>query len=120
MATPTHYSAVVLLEFFPAWLALSRVKRNEIAGKAQDIIAKYPEVTVRWFDADALGHGYTDFAFCEFDDLQRYHFLWEALRDTEIFTHPYATIKDVILGIESGYQAYEEELAQRGETENAA
>lgn len=72
-----------------------------------EIAARHPDVSLRWFDADALGHGYSDFVVCEFSEMARYHFLWEELRDTALFSTPYLHIKDVILGIERGYELYE-------------
>jgi len=103
--------AIVLLEFEARWLALSREERGGWAARIAAILVRHPGVGVRWFDADALGRGYTDMVLCEFDDLMAYHFLWEELRDTELFSTPYLRIKDVQLGIERGYEAYE--AAQR-------
>lgn len=44
-----------------------------------------------WFDADALGSGYTDFVALSLSGIAR----------------PYVRIVNVFLGIERGYQAYE-------------
>ncbi len=104
---PLRLVAVVLLQFEARWLALSRARRREVAAGATEITGRHPGVAVRWFDADALGHGYTDFVLCEFTDVAAYHFLWEELRDSPLFTTPYVHIKDVVLGIERGYEAYE-------------
>ena len=101
------FAAVVMLQFEPAWLALSRAERGEHAARVAAIVAKHPDVTFRWFDADALGHGYSDFVTCEFRDMAAYHFLWEEMRDDVIFSTPYVRITDVVLGIERGYEAYE-------------
>ena len=68
-------------------------------------------MTFRWVDADGLGRGYTDFAICEFSDLEEYHFLWEEIRDTELFTRPLVVMKDVLLGVEDGFRRYEAEAA---------
>jgi hypothetical protein len=106
-----RYAAVVLLEFEPAWLALPRERRREIAAGLAAIAGRHREVEVRWFDADAFGRGYTDFVVCECHDLERYHFLWEELRDSVLFTTPYARQKDVVLGLERGYERFEQSLA---------
>lgn len=50
----------------------------------------------------------------ECNDLEHYHFLWEELRDSVLFTTPYARLKDVVLGLERGYQRYEASLAAAG------
>ena len=107
MPSPLRLVAVVLLQFEPAWLALPRERRREIAALAGDIAGRHRDVALRWFDADALGHGYSDFVLCEFTDIAAYHFLWEELRDSALFTTPYVHIRDVVLGIERGYEAYE-------------
>lgn len=111
MTTPRTL-AVVRLAFDPAWLALTREERGRHAERLGAICARHAQhVLVRWFDADALGAGYTDFVLCEFTDLLAYHFLWEELRDDLVFARPYVRLVDVSLGIERGYQAYEERAA---------
>ena len=107
MPSPLRLVAVVLLQFEPRWLALSRVERGEIAAIVTEIAGRHPGVTLRWFDADALGHGYTDFVVCEFMEIAAYHFLWEELRDSTLFSTPYLHIRDVMIGLERGYEAYE-------------
>ncbi|MCA9692537.1 MAG: darcynin family protein [Nannocystaceae bacterium] len=99
--------AVVTLQVHPAWLALTRAERSARVAALAPVLARYPDVRVRWCDADALGRGYTDFALCEFDDLLRYHSLWEELRDTPLFTTPYMELRDALLGIEDGYRHHE-------------
>jgi hypothetical protein len=99
--------SIVLLEFEPAWLALSRDERRAHAARATEIAGRHADVELRWFDADALGNGYTDFAVCEFVSLMAYHALWEELRDLPLFGTPYVRIKGTHLGIERGYERYE-------------
>lgn len=103
-----RYAAVVVLELLPAWLARPREERNRIASGVGKILERYEDVSFRWFDADVLGHGYTDFVLCEFSDLERYQFLWEEIRDTDFFTVPYASLKHVMLGCEEGFRRFEE------------
>ena len=102
-------AAVVRLAVEPSGLAVPRTRRREIAAAIPDICARYPEVTLEWFDADALGNGFTDFVICRFSDMKSYHFLWEELKDTEVFAAPYMRISGVDLGIERGYEHYEAE-----------
>ena len=107
---PFAFAAVVRLAFEPAWLALPRPERRTWAGRVSDLCARYPKVSLTWYDSDALGSGYTDFVICRFTDFAGYHFLWEELRDLELFSRPYVRIVDVTLGIERGYEAYERSL----------
>jgi len=109
---PLPMAAIVYLAFEPAWLALTREERGRIAGKTGAILARHPRVTFEWFDADAFAGGFSDFAICRFSDLRAYHHLWEELRDTEIFTRPYARIVNVTTGIENGFQDYEASLSE--------
>jgi hypothetical protein len=110
--SPPNFTFVVALEFEPAWLALGRDVRRDWAGRVAAIAARHPTVTTRWFDADAFGRGYTDFAICECADPEAYHALWEELRDTELFSTPYLRIRDVKFGIERGYERYEARAAK--------
>ena len=102
-----RYTAIVALELLPAWLARSRDERNAATERLSPILERYHDVTFRWFDADALGSGYSDFVICEFSDLERYQFLWEEIRDTEFFTVPLASITSVMLGSENGFRRFE-------------
>lgn len=104
---PLPMAAIVYLAFEPAWLALSREERRVHAQTVGGILARHPQVSFEWFDADALAGGFSDFAICRFSDMRAYHHLWEELRDTEIFAHPYARIVNVTTGIENGFQDFE-------------
>ncbi|MBE1443775.1 MULTISPECIES: darcynin family protein [unclassified Paenibacillus] len=107
-----RYVLIVLLEFYPSWLALPREERRSHAGKLQEIIQTYSaHVKVRFCDAEALpGKDYTDFVICETDDMAQYHYMWEEIRDSEPYTKGYMKIKDVIMGMENAFQAYESEI----------
>jgi hypothetical protein len=99
---------VVALQLLPSWLALDRGARRAKAEPMQAIAARHQSrVSFDWFDADALGNGFSDWVLCRFDDLDHYHALWEEIRDTEVFAHPYAEITQVMLGLADGYQRFE-------------
>ncbi len=108
MPRPLEMIAVVYLAFTPSWLALTRQQRRQHAALISEILARHPGVSFSWFDADALSGDHTDFAICRFTEMRAYHHLWEELRDTEIFSHPYARIVRVSMGIENGFQDYED------------
>ncbi|AOK92267.1 darcynin family protein [Paenibacillus sp. SEL1] len=109
-----RYMMIVLLEFYPSWLALPREERRKYAGALQATIQKYSEhVQVRFFDAEALpGKDYTDFVVCETEDMKQYHYMWEEIRDSEPYTKGYMKIKDVVMGMENAFQSYESEMLQ--------
>ncbi len=112
---PLPMAAIVYLAFEPAWLALSRAERAEYAEGIGAILARHPDVSFDWFDADVLAGGHTDFAICRFSHMRAYHHLWEELRDTEIFSKPFARIVNVTLGIENGFQDYEAAIAEEAD-----
>lgn len=109
-----RYMMIVLLEFYPSWLALPREERRKHAEALQATIQKYREhVQVRFFDAEALpGKDYTDFIVCETEDMKQYHYMWEEIRDSEPYTKGYMKIKDVVMGMENAFQSYESEILQ--------
>jgi hypothetical protein len=109
--TDLQYAAIVRLAVEPSWLALPREERRTIARVIEEICARHRDVALDWYDADALGNGFSDFVVCRFADLGRYHFLWEELKDTALFATPYMRIVGVDLGIAQGYEAYEAQLA---------
>lgn len=103
-----RYGAVVAMKFLPAWLALDRESRRARAAAMYEVAGRYrDDVSVEWYDADALGTGHTDWVMCRFDSLDRYHAMWEELRDLDVFFHPYAEIVDVRLGLRDGYERFE-------------
>lgn len=110
---PLPMAAIVYVAFEPDWLALSRETRQHHATGIADILARHPQVTFDWFDADALAGSHTDFVLCRFSDMRAYHHLWEDLRDTEIFAKPFARIVNVSLGIVKGYEDYEDAIRRQ-------
>jgi hypothetical protein len=109
--TDLNYGIIVMLEFYPSWLALPREKRRELAKDLYEIVGKYQEqVKVKFFHADALGGRYTDFVICETTDMKHYHFMWEEIRDTIAYSQGYFKIKDVVMGIQNAYRQFEIEV----------
>jgi hypothetical protein len=49
----------------------------------------------------------------ETSDLAQWNHLWEALRDTEVFSVPYFSVETINAGIEDGYLSYEATLGQQ-------
>ncbi|SDC91604.1 Darcynin, protein of unknown function [Paenibacillus sp. UNCCL117] len=106
-----QYGVIVLLEFSPSWLSLSRENRRELAGGLYAIIGKYAgQVHVEYYDADAFHGSCSDYVVCRTADLKHYHYMWEEIRDSPVYAGGYMRIKDVITGIRNGYQAYESEV----------
>ncbi|MED0984574.1 hypothetical protein [Bacillus paramycoides] len=47
---------------------------------------------------------------CETKNIQKYHYIWEEIRDHSINTEGHMKIKDVIMGMEEAYKNFEEDL----------
>ncbi|MER5781508.1 darcynin family protein [Streptomyces mobaraensis] len=107
------YGIVLTYTVTPRWLALSREQRNAMrATHLEPVFAAHADrVRARFFDAEAFTGRCSDFTVLETDDLGAYYFLIEALRDTPVIAEGYLTFGEVFLGVEDGFQAYEQALA---------
>ncbi|MFJ6384082.1 darcynin family protein [Kitasatospora sp. NPDC092039] len=108
------YMIVLGYSFTTRWLALSRPERNHLREThLAPLVAKYADrVRTRFFDAEAFQTRFTDFALLETEDLTAYYHLVEELRDTPLIHQGYLEFKDVVLGIEDGYQHFERALTE--------
>lgn len=102
--------AVVELMVEPTYLQLPREARAERWEATRVIIARHPNVSVTWHDADAISGECSDFVICRFDTLFDYHCMWEELKDSELFTAPYFHITRVLMGMENAFVAYDEQI----------
>lgn len=99
----------MLLRSSPAWLALSREARAEfIEATVRPIFGRYPEVSLRFYDAEAFTGRATDVAVFETRNLRAYYFLIDALRDTPFLGLPYFEVLEIIPAVEDGYLEYNE------------
>jgi hypothetical protein len=107
----TTFSFFMRLRSQPAWLALSRTERAAYIDETiRPIFARYPEVRLRFYDAEAFSGAITDIAVFETADLRAYYFLVEALRDTAFLGLPYFQVVDITPAIEDGYRDYDREV----------
>ena len=90
------------------WLALNRQQREEFnATVVRPIVKRYsPRVSTRFCDAEAFTARCSDFAIFETDDLPSFYFMFEALRDTPLFSAPYLVVNDLIVGVRDGHDTY--------------
>jgi hypothetical protein len=101
----------MMLKTLPAWLALSRRERRDFTkAVVEPILAAHPATRLRYYDAEAFSGRCTDIAVFETDQVQDYHDLVEALRDTAFFNAPYYEVVDIIPAVEGGYQGYDERI----------
>ena len=98
----------MLLNSQPVWLSKSRQERRAFTDQVTaPILAAYPAVAMRYYDAEAFSGRCTDIAVFETEDVEAYSDLIEALRDTPFFAEPYYEVVDIIPAVEGGYQAYD-------------
>jgi hypothetical protein len=103
-----RYTFFMLLRSAPDWLKLGRADRQRfLVEQVRPVFARYPAVTMRFYDAEAFSGRCTDVAVFETDDLQAYTFLIDGLRDTPFFSHPYFEVLDIVPAVEDGYVAYD-------------
>jgi len=104
-----HHVIFVHLTALPAWLRLPRAQRAAlVADHAAPALATQPDVAVRWIDVEAFTAESSDVLVVETDDLRAWNRLFEALRDTPIFTEPFFRLDRLIIGAEDGYRDFEE------------
>jgi hypothetical protein len=106
------YVALMTMSFTKDWLALTREERSRFREtRMKPILEQYRgKVGLRYFDAEAFCAEVSDFALFEFEDLKDYYFLMEELRGTELFSKEWMVVKELILGIEGGHEAFEQEV----------
>lgn len=103
------FTVFMLLRSSPAWLAKDRAARGAFVETiVRPIFAARPEVSMRYYDAEAFHGRCTDLMVFETADLLAYNDLIEALRDTDLLGGvPYFEVVDVIPALEDGWRAYE-------------
>ncbi len=103
----TVFTIFMSLKTQGAWLALDRQQRQDFLGATvRPILTRYPQVRLRYYDAEAFTGRYTDMAVFETADLKAYQFLVDALRDTPFLGLPYYEVVDIVMAVENGYRAY--------------
>lgn len=105
------YTFFILMDATPEWLSLSREERSAfVETELMPIYKKYSKVSVRMFDAEAFSAECSDIAMYETEDVEQYHFMIDAIRDTKIFSVPYFEIVSILPAVEEGYTRYDEHL----------
>jgi len=105
------YTVILTFSFANTWLRKSRQERQQFEQESvHPIFEKYSQwVNSRFFDAEAFEVKFTDFAIFEVSDLKKYYFMIEELRDSPLLTEGFAIFHDIHVGIENGYEIFEQE-----------
>lgn len=107
VGTETRWTVLVHLTALPAWLALPRNQRRDVAAGWLAIARQHPRVRLRWLDVEAFTGECSDILLAETPDPLAWNRLFEALRDTELCTVPYFRVDRILTGIVDGYLDYE-------------
>lgn len=107
VGTETRWTVLVHLTALPAWLALPRDRRREAGARCLAVARRQPRVRLRWLDVEAFTRACSDVLIAETSDPRAWYHLFEALRDTELFTVPYFRLEQILTGIDDGYLDYE-------------
>ena len=105
------YTIVITYAFSPDWLKKSWHERSDYeATHIAPILATFADrVSVRLFDAEAFSADHSDFLIVEATDMKDYYFFIEALRESQLFKDGLVAFKQIVIGIEDGFRAYERE-----------
>ena len=102
----TIYSIFMLLKTTNAWLALKPKDRFQFMDEnIWPIVEKYPEVKIRYFDAEAFNASYSDIILWETSNLQGYQAIVEQLRETLFWGH-YFDVAEIVPTLENAYANY--------------
>ncbi|MCI3135139.1 darcynin family protein [Phenylobacterium aquaticum] len=106
--SPPVFTLFMLLHSQPAWLALTRVERAAyVEAEVAPVLARWPQVAMRFYDAEAFTGRCTDLMVFETADLAAYAHLVDGLRDTAFLGRPYFEVVEIIPALEDGYKAYD-------------
>lgn len=85
------------------WLKLSPTERNGFVGSAlRPILQRYPQVGLRYFDAEAYSADVSDVLVWEFESDRAYEAVVESLRETPFWNHYFEVLK-IIRCVEDGF-----------------
>jgi hypothetical protein len=111
MADPKPHTVFMLLKATPVWLGLAPPERFAfVGGTLRPLIARYPAVRMRYFDAEAYSARVSDVAVWESADLKAWRGLVEELRETP-FWDVYFQVVEIIPAMEDDYADFYGALA---------
>ncbi|MCB9640873.1 MAG: darcynin [Myxococcales bacterium] len=101
-------SFFMLVKATRAWLSLTPKERFAyLQEKVVPILQAHPQVTMRFFDAEAFCARYSDIILWETQDTRSYQSLIEGLRETTFWDHYFAVL-EIIPAIEDAYALHYE------------
>lgn len=106
------YTILVLLNATPKWLALSRNERAHFYEKniLPVFLNNTASLSVKFYDSEYFNAEVSDFLIVSATDLDQYKRMIELLRDSAVYSAPYFTVKDIVMGQENLFQNFDQQL----------
>lgn len=102
----TEMTIFMLVRATPAWLALTPTERFAFVGETiRPALAKRPELSLRYFDAEAFSARVSDVMMWRVADMAQWLSLVEDLRETR-FWGDYFEVLDIIPAVEDAYATH--------------
>lgn len=90
------YTFFVHMKATKSWLLLPEQKREAyVTDELVPMLAKYPQVTIKFYDVEAFSAKCSDIAVFETEHLEAYLSLMDDIRNSKITTTPYFETVDV-------------------------
>jgi hypothetical protein len=103
MDTNAKTTVFFLLRASFEWLKLTPAERNGFSESAlRPILRKYPQVKLRYFDAEAYSADVSDVLVWEFASDRAYEAVVESLRETWFWNHYFEVVK-ILRCVEDGF-----------------
>ncbi|MBN8865599.1 MAG: hypothetical protein J0H92_19645 [Sphingobacteriales bacterium] len=105
------YTILILLSATSKWLTLSRHERAQFYEKTiLPVFRNTPSLSVKFYDSEYFNATISDFLIVSTTDLDEYKRMIEVLRDSAVYSVPYFTVKDIVVGQENLFQDFDQQL----------
>jgi hypothetical protein len=106
------YTILILLSATSKWLALSRNERAHFYENSilPVFLKDRSSLSVKFYDSEYFNAAVSDFLIVSTTDLDQYKRMIELLRDSAVYSMPYFTVKDIVVGQENLFQDLNQQL----------
>jgi len=106
------FRIIISYFFTDKWLSLSWDERKSINEKViEPLVEKYDgQLDLELVDAEAFDPELTDFVLIKTNDLIKYYYFIEHLRESELVTKNYLKIQKIQIGVIGGFKRFESEV----------
>lgn len=108
MKKELNYQIIVELNATSAWLSLSRSERRQVGqDELIPILNMFEHFEFCWIDCEAFSATVSDILQVRCNDLMKYYFFIEMLKDSKLISESYYVIKDFKIGVINGFEKFE-------------